>query len=126
MPPFLKNRDFRNHSALSSKDLFISLGQFPEALIQGVSLTEKKNSHFVKIQWLAVLKRQELLMLSIHLRHTNICVLCYGRKPSASTCPSFRAATQEGLYIYSTSTVSQQTRLSVTFKINIPSPSSSL
>lgn len=65
-------------------------------------------------------------MFFIHLRHTNICVLCYGRKPSASTCACFRAATREGLYIYSTRTVSQQTRLSVTFEINIMFPSSSL
>ena len=55
-------------------------------------------------------------MHSIHLRHTNICVLYYGRKPSASTCISFRAATREGSHINSTRTVSQQTRLSVTFE----------
>ena len=55
-------------------------------------------------------------MLLIHLRHTNICVLYYGRKPSASTCIRFRAATREESHIYSTCTASQQTRLSVTFE----------
>ena len=51
-----------------------------------------------------------------HLRHTNICVLCYGRNPSASTHLRFGAATWEGFSIDSTHTASQLLRLSVIFK----------
>lgn len=61
-----------------------------------------------------------------HLRHTNICVLFYGRNPSASTCITcFGAATQEGFSIYPTRTASQLTRLSVTFRKYVLAPSSS-
>ena len=66
------------------------------------------------------------LHLQSHLRHTNICVLCHGRKPSASTRLGFGAATREGFSCYSTRTASQLPRLSVTFPITVLSPSTYL